>query len=98
MVNFIKNGLSEANETIQTVLSDENLLSLLRSSIECLSECYKNNGRVFSCGNGGSMCDSMHFAEELTGRFRKDRPSLGAMSISDPSHLTCVGNDLLMND
>tara|TARA_B100000925_G_scaffold289841_1_gene273667 strand:- start:6161 stop:6745 length:585 start_codon:yes stop_codon:yes gene_type:complete len=93
MDNFIKNGLTEANETIESVLSDVDLLNLLQNSIKCLSECYKNNGRVFSCGNGGSMCDSMHFAEELTGRFRKDRRSLGAMSISDPSHLTCVGND-----
>jgi D-sedoheptulose 7-phosphate isomerase len=93
MEDFIKSGLTEAKNTIDSVLTDEALLKSLKESIECLSNCYKNNGRVFSCGNGGSMCDSMHFAEELTGRFRKDRPSLGVMSISDPSHLTCVGND-----
>jgi D-sedoheptulose 7-phosphate isomerase len=56
-------------------------------------ESYKNNGRVFSCGNGGSMCDAMHFAEELTGRFRKERAPLAAMAISDSSHLSCVAND-----
>ena len=93
MSDFITNGLSEAEETIKTILKDEQFLSTLKDAIDCLSKCYQNDGRVFSCGNGGSMCDSMHFAEELTGRFRKDRPSLGAMSISDPSHLTCVAND-----
>jgi D-sedoheptulose 7-phosphate isomerase len=50
-------------------------------------------GRIFSCGNGGSMCDAMHFAEELTGRYRNDRPAIAAIAISDPSHIACVGND-----
>jgi D-sedoheptulose 7-phosphate isomerase len=53
----------------------------------------KSGGKIISCGNGGSMCDAMHFAEELTGRFRDDRPSIPALSISDPSHISCVGND-----
>lgn len=52
-----------------------------------------NGGKIISCGNGGSMCDAMHFAEELTGRYRDDRKSISAISISDPSHITCVGND-----
>lgn len=52
-----------------------------------------NNGKIISCGNGGSMCDAMHFAEELTGRYRDDRPGIAALSISDPSHLSCVAND-----
>ena len=50
-------------------------------------------GRVLTCGNGGSLCDAMHFAEELSGRFRNDRPALAAQAMADPSHLTCVGND-----
>ena len=53
----------------------------------------QNGGKIISCGNGGSMCDAMHFAEELTGRFRNDRPSMPAVAISDPSHITCVAND-----
>ena len=53
----------------------------------------RNNGKIISCGNGGSMCDAMHFAEELTGRFRDDRRALPAMSISDPSHISCTAND-----
>src|SRR5690606_20935353 len=49
--------------------------------------------KVLSCGNGGSMCDAMHFAEELSGRYRHDRKALAALSISDPSHISCVAND-----
>lgn len=51
------------------------------------------DGRILTCGNGGSMCDAMHLAEELSGRFRESRPGLGAMAISDPSHLSCTAND-----
>ena len=58
-----------------------------------LAAAFEKKGRVYSCGNGGSMCDAMHFAEELSGRFRNDRPGLAASAISDPSHLSCVGND-----
>ncbi|MCY4177567.1 MAG: D-sedoheptulose 7-phosphate isomerase, partial [Endozoicomonadaceae bacterium] len=54
---------------------------------------FKNSGKVIACGNGGSHCDAMHFAEELTGRFKDDRPPYPAIAISDPSHLTCVSND-----
>jgi D-sedoheptulose 7-phosphate isomerase len=53
----------------------------------------KNGGKILSCGNGGSMCDAMHFAEELTGRYRNDRPAIGAVAMSDVSHMACVGND-----
>jgi D-sedoheptulose 7-phosphate isomerase len=52
-----------------------------------------NGQKIMSCGNGGSMCDAMHFAEELSGRYRNNRPALAAVSISDPSHLSCVAND-----
>ena len=53
----------------------------------------KRGNKIISCGNGGSMCDAMHFAEELTGRFKKERNPLPAVSISDASHITCVAND-----
>lgn len=53
----------------------------------------QNKGKILSCGNGGSMCDAMHFAEELTGRYRADRPAIAALSLSDVSHMSCVGND-----
>ncbi len=58
-----------------------------------LVKAFKAGGKVLVCGNGGSMCDAMHFAEELTGRFRNDRPALGAIALADPTHITCVGND-----
>ena len=58
-----------------------------------MTESIKNGGKIISCGNGGSMCDAMHFAEELTGKFREERSPIPAVSISDPSHITCVGND-----
>ena len=93
MSSFIKQGFSEAQNIISEITASSEFQQCIQDSISCLIEALKNNHRVFSCGNGGSMCDSMHFAEELTGRFRKDRPSLGAMAISDPSHLTCVAND-----
>ncbi len=68
-------------------------MQAMDAAVEALAQVYKQGRRAFSCGNGGSMCDAMHFAEELTGRFRKDRPPLPAMAVSDPSHLTCVTND-----
>ena len=58
-----------------------------------MTESIDNGGKIISCGNGGSMCDAMHFAEELTGKFREERSPIPAVSISDPSHITCVGND-----
>jgi D-sedoheptulose 7-phosphate isomerase len=54
---------------------------------------FEKGGKVLAAGNGGSMADAMHFAEELTGRYRKDRRPLPAMSLNDPTHLSCVAND-----
>jgi D-sedoheptulose 7-phosphate isomerase len=60
---------------------------------ERLTACLERGGRIIACGNGGSMCDAMHFAGELSGRYRDDRPALPAQAIGDSTHLTCVGND-----
>lgn len=60
---------------------------------EALAKTFQQGGKALICGNGGSNCDAMHFAEEFTGRFRKERPALPAISLSDSSHITCVGND-----
>lgn len=60
---------------------------------EVITNAFRNGGKVISFGNGGSHCDAMHFAEELTGRYRENRKALPAIAISDPSHLSCVGND-----
>ena len=93
MLAHIEAGLAEAAKLIawfRDTRSVKDALGQIASNIVC---CLQSGGRILSCGNGGSMCDAMHFAEELSGRFRKDRPALAAMAISDPSHLTCVAND-----
>jgi D-sedoheptulose 7-phosphate isomerase len=78
---------------LTTFINNPHNIHSVNSAIQLMVDAYKANGKVFSCGNGGSMCDAMHFAEELTGRFRKERAPLAAMAINDPSHLTCVAND-----
>lgn len=93
MTSFIQNSLHRASETLSLFMKDERNLALIENSIQALVETFQNKGRVMSCGNGGSMCDSMHFAEELTGRYRKDRAPLPALPMGDPSHITCVAND-----
>lgn len=85
--------LEEAQNVLTDFLADDAHVEAIDSAIELMSKSIQSGGKIISCGNGGSMCDAMHFAEELTGRFRNDRPSIPAISISDPSHITCVGND-----
>jgi D-sedoheptulose 7-phosphate isomerase len=75
------------------LLANEASVQAIANAGALLTETFKKGGRVFSCGNGGSMCDAIHFAEELSGRYRLDRAGLPASSISDPGHLSCVGND-----
>lgn len=86
----IKKSFLEAQQVLADFVEDEEKLKQVGLAAEILSRVLKNGGKVISCGNGGSMSDAMHFAEELTGRFRGDRPALPAMAISDPTHLTCV--------
>ena len=90
---FVLESLLDAQKTLNSFIENKDNSEKINSAISLMVESFKNNGRAFSCGNGGSMCDAMHFAEELTGRFRKERKPLAAMAISDPSHLTCVSND-----
>jgi len=90
--NDIKKHFDEALEVLSAFNTDENLQKI-EHAIKILSESINNGNKIISCGNGGSMCDAMHFAEELSGRFRNDRKGLAAISISDPSHISCVAND-----
>jgi D-sedoheptulose 7-phosphate isomerase len=83
----------EASEVLQAFIADPANIAAVEQASAFMSYCLKQGAKVISCGNGGSMCDAMHFAEELTGRFREDRDPIAALSISDPSHITCVGND-----
>ena len=89
----IKEQLLEASDVLTNFLNNENNLKAIKTAAELIAESLKNDGKVISAGNGGSHCDAMHFAEELTGRYRENRPAYGAIAISDPSHLSCVSND-----
>lgn len=88
-----KDQLSEAADVLSRFSQDEAQLEAVGQAAKLLAACFNAGGKVLACGNGGSHCDAMHFAEELTGRFRGDRRGLLAIAISDPSHLSCVAND-----
>lgn len=88
-----KNSLTEAQDVLATFISDPQNLENCHKFSQILVDCFQNGGTVFSCGNGGSYCDAMHFAEEMTGKFRKDRAPLGALALGDAAHITCVSND-----
>jgi len=90
---LIRSALEEAATGLDRLRQNEAALAAIEAAGDVLAQAFVAGGRAYSCGNGGSMCDAMHFAEELTGRFRRDRRPLGALAISDPGHLTCTAND-----
>lgn len=89
----IQSHFKEAQKVLETFVSNQQNLAAIEQAGGFMVSALSEDGKIISCGNGGSMCDAMHFAEELSGRFRDDRPALPAVSISDASHITCVGND-----
>ncbi|WP_341501600.1 D-sedoheptulose 7-phosphate isomerase [Gallaecimonas sp. GXIMD4217] len=89
----IQRELAEAALVLNKFANDEAQLAAVTQAAELLAGQFRAGKKVISCGNGGSHCDAMHFAEELTGRFRDNRQGFPAIAISDPSHLSCVGND-----
>ncbi|MFN0031455.1 MAG: D-sedoheptulose 7-phosphate isomerase, partial [Flavobacteriales bacterium] len=89
----IKSHFTQAQQLLTQLLGDENFFAQIEKAGDMMRASLNQGGKIISCGNGGSMCDAMHFAEELTGRYRDNRKSIAAISISDPSHITCVGND-----
>ncbi|PHM47720.1 D-sedoheptulose 7-phosphate isomerase [Xenorhabdus miraniensis] len=91
--DLIRSELSEAADTLAKFLNDDANIDAIQKAAVLLADSFKAGGKVLSCGNGGSHCDAMHFAEELTGRYRENRPGYPAIAISDPSHLSCVSND-----
>lgn len=93
MQNLIKKALQTAQQELAHFVQSEHNLEQTEEIARHISKCYQQRGKVIIFGNGGSMCDAMHFAEELTGRFHRDREALPAIAISDPAHLTCVAND-----
>jgi D-sedoheptulose 7-phosphate isomerase len=89
----VKSHFEEASNLLRDFLAEDSNFKRIEEAVDMIAAAMKNDKKVISCGNGGSMSDAMHFAEELSGRYRDDRPGLAAISISDPSHITCVGND-----
>ncbi len=97
MKDIIQQSLRESQDVLAQFLSDPSKLDAIERAAECLVDALQQGKKILSCGNGGSHCDAMHFAEELSGRYRENRPALAAMAISDPSHITCVSNDFGYN-
>lgn len=91
--SLISAELNQAAEVLQSFLKDENNLRNIEKAAKAIADSVKQGGKVISCGNGGSHCDAMHFAEELTGRYRDNRKAIPAICVSDPSHISCVSND-----
>jgi D-sedoheptulose 7-phosphate isomerase len=94
MEEIIKANLAEAREVLDEFLADKGNIAAIEAAAGILTKSLTSGHKIISCGNGGSMTDAMHFAEELSGIFREKRPAIAALSISDPSHLTCTANDL----
>lgn len=100
---MLQNGclmLSDLNDSIDDAiraikkLKEKEALEFIQNLVHLIVHCYQHNGKLLICGNGGSLCDAMHFAEELTGQFREKRKALGAIALSDPGHMSCVANDM----
>ena len=90
MIHHILQALKNSQDSLSLLLENQKTIEEISKAAEALTECLSSGGRAFSCGNGGSMSDAMHFAEELTGRFRETRKALAATAISDPGHITCT--------
>lgn len=96
-MDIIRAHFEEAQQVLQQFLADEANMQAITRAAALMADALKAGNKILSCGNGGSMCDAMHFAEELSGRFRDDRPALAALAIADPSYLTCTANDYGFN-
>ena len=92
-MDFFKSILNETGAVLEDFISNPENFILLEAAGNKIIESFRNGNKIITCGNGGSMSDAMHMAEELTGRFRDDRPPLPAIAISDPGYLTCTAND-----
>lgn len=93
MKKIITDSLAQAEKALHDFIADPRTLESMTRAVEIMKEALGGGSKIISCGNGGSLCDATHFAEELTGRFRSDRRPLPAMAINDAAYMTCVGND-----
>lgn len=97
MNKLITHSLQESQQVLADFLGNPEKIEAVEKAADVLVDALKKGNKILSCGNGGSHCDAMHFAEELSGRYRENRPALAAMAISDPSHISCVSNDFGYN-
>ncbi len=97
MNNLITQSLQESQQVLADFLANPAKIEAIEKAADVLVSALQKGNKILSCGNGGSHCDAMHFAEELSGRYRENRPALAAMAISDPSHISCVSNDFGYN-
>lgn len=86
-------ALNDARDALDALISNEKTIEAVVAAAGLMADAVEGDGKVMSCGNGGSLCDAMHFAEEMTGRYRSNRRPYAALAISDASHMACVGND-----
>jgi D-sedoheptulose 7-phosphate isomerase len=93
ITDIIRAELNEAQNVLNQFVNEPQNLERIAAAARLMADAIQGRGKILSCGNGGSMCDAMHFAEELTGRYRNNRPALPAIAISDTSHMSCVSND-----
>jgi D-sedoheptulose 7-phosphate isomerase len=93
LTDLIHAELSEARSVLDTFLAEPANLAAIARAAELVADSLKAGGKVMTCGNGGSLCDAQHFAEELSGRYRQNRRALAAIALTEASHMTCVAND-----
>ena len=96
-IEKIKAELEQSSVVLNTFMNNDTNLLLVEEAALVVANAFKSKKKVLSCGNGGSHCDAMHFAEELTGRYRENRSAYPAIAISDVSHISCVANDFGYN-
>ena len=92
-MDSIKKALKKAAKLTEQLVQSEAVVEFIEDLSRMIADAFEEGGKVLICGNGGSAADAMHFAEEFTGRYRKDRRSLPVLALADPTHITCVGND-----
>ena len=98
MKEIIRDSLRETRSILETFINNEANIESIYNAADICAEALQTGHKIICCGNGGSLCDATHFAEELTGRFRNDRRPLPALAINDPAYMTCVGNDFSFDE
>jgi D-sedoheptulose 7-phosphate isomerase len=93
LTDLIRAELTEARAVLDRFLAEPQNLARIEQAARLMADSLRQGGKLLSCGNGGSLCDAQHFAEELSGRYRQDRPALAAIALTEASHMSCVAND-----